>query len=171
MKSTLSIALLCLVMACSGKKSGTGESEQASEKPDSPVMVGNDVDPSGCKGSAGYTWSAVKKKCIRFFEEGTPFEKYESTAPENPVTTAYVVLSDDHSKAEVFFGETDKPAVLEKKEVVEGETMPILFENEDEQLKIRFYKDTYQILFQDSIRFTQDYSFKNGLAEKLEKTK
>lgn len=40
-------------------------------------MMGNDRDPHGFIGSAGYTWSLVKNKCIRIFEEGTPFFNYE----------------------------------------------------------------------------------------------
>ncbi|MGF7217216.1 hypothetical protein GGR92_003389 [Spirosoma lacussanchae] len=164
MKSTLSVALLCLLMACADKKPGSQEAAETQ-------IVGNDADPNGCKGSAGYTWSAVKNRCIRVFEEGTPFKNYEATAPGEAEIATYVVLSNDQSKAEIFFGGTDKPAVLEKRPVVEGEIRPVLFESEGEQLKICYYKDAYLILFQDSVRFTQDYSLKNGLASMLETTK
>lgn len=32
-------------------------------------LVGNDKDEHGCIGSAGYTWCAVKNKCLRVWEE------------------------------------------------------------------------------------------------------
>ena len=34
-----------------------------------PPLVGGDVDEHGCKASAGYSWCAVKSKCLRTFEE------------------------------------------------------------------------------------------------------
>lgn len=34
-----------------------------------PVLVGNDSDIHGCKGSAGYSWCEAKQKCIRVWEE------------------------------------------------------------------------------------------------------
>ena len=33
-----------------------------------PQMVGNDADKHGCRASAGYTWSQLKKECIRIFD-------------------------------------------------------------------------------------------------------
>lgn len=33
------------------------------------LLVGGDKDEFGCIGSAGYSWCAAKKKCIRVFEE------------------------------------------------------------------------------------------------------
>jgi putative hemolysin len=33
------------------------------------VIVGNDSDIHGCKGSAGYSWCAATQKCIRVWEE------------------------------------------------------------------------------------------------------
>ena len=34
-----------------------------------PVIVGGDKDIHGCLGSAGYSWCAVKNKCLRVWEE------------------------------------------------------------------------------------------------------
>ena len=41
---------------------------QTDSRPQSNI-VGNDRDADGCIGSAGYTWSQIKKDCIRLFEE------------------------------------------------------------------------------------------------------
>lgn len=35
-------------------------------------LIGNDKDEHGCIGSAGYTWCAVKNKCLRIWEEPCP---------------------------------------------------------------------------------------------------
>ncbi len=40
-----------------------------SNVPTSTNLVGNDRDAHGCIGSAGYTWCAVKNKCLRVWEE------------------------------------------------------------------------------------------------------
>ncbi len=34
-----------------------------------PMIVGNDRDIHGCIGSAGYSWCAIKQKCLRVWEE------------------------------------------------------------------------------------------------------
>ena len=39
------------------------------QKQPTPQIVGNDRDSHGCIGSAGYTWCAVKNKCLRTWEE------------------------------------------------------------------------------------------------------
>ena len=44
-----------------------------------PVLVGNDSDAHGCKGSAGYTWCDVLGKCIR------PWEENCTAAPVDPL--------------------------------------------------------------------------------------
>lgn len=33
-----------------------------------PVVVGGDQDVHGCKGSAGYSWNPIAKKCLRPWE-------------------------------------------------------------------------------------------------------
>lgn len=60
------------------------------------VVVGGDSDAHGCKASAGYTWSVLKKTCIRAFE--LPLKL------SNPSGTlmAGVAFSADKKQAEVF---------------------------------------------------------------------
>lgn len=48
-----------------------------------PALVGNDSDEFGCKASAGYSWCALKDKCIRTWEE--PCE-HLCTQEENSAT-------------------------------------------------------------------------------------
>jgi len=145
-----------------------GENKVSSVKTNQNHMTGNDRDPNGCIGSAGYTWSAVKNRCIRTFEEGSPFFSYDqSSGAIDSTQVAYVVLSDDLSKAEVFFGNTDKPVVMDSIVVHEGETMPVLFENKIELLALKYYKDKYLLLYKDEIRYLQIYDKDEGLAALL----
>lgn len=72
--------MACTMMACMETQESycmkyeDGSSDTPTEKV--PVsaeskeqMVGNDKDEHGCIGSAGYTWSEEKQKCIRPWEE------------------------------------------------------------------------------------------------------
>jgi len=100
--------------------------------------------------------------------EGSPFFTYDQrTGAIDSTQVAYVVLSDDLSKAEVFFGNTDKPVVMDSLAVKEGETMPFLFENKAELLALKYYKDKYLLLYKDEIRYLQTYNKDEGLAAQL----
>jgi hypothetical protein len=145
-----------------------GENKVSTVKSNQNHLTGNDRDPHGCIGSAGYTWSVAKNKCIRTFEEGSRFFTYDQrTGAIDSTQVAYVVLSDDLSKAEVFFGNADKPVVMDSLAVKEGETMPFLFENKAELLALKYYKDKYLLLYKDEIRYLQTYDESEGLAALL----
>ncbi len=61
-------------------------------------MVGGDSDAHGCKASAGYRWSVLKKECIRAFELKIKFQNLKVASQGG-----WLLLSDDDQKAE-FFG-------------------------------------------------------------------
>lgn len=132
-------------------------------------LIGDVQNPDDCTGLNGYAWAVVKNSCINIVETGTSFSAYDSkTGATDSSKSAYVVLSDDKLKAEVFFpSPTDKPIVMDALPKLEGETMPVIFENKNEKLKIRYYKDEYQILYQDEIRYIQHYSINEGLGHYL----
>ncbi len=71
-------------------------------------MVGNDRDKHDCIGSAGYTWSVLKKECVRTFElTHTDKNTIELVSIDN--TQKMVVLfSGDKTKAEVFYSGGNK---------------------------------------------------------------
>ncbi len=60
------------------------------------LIVGADNDKHGCKASAGYQWSELKKECIRSFE--LPLQLYN----EDKTFGAGVLFAKDSSRAEVF---------------------------------------------------------------------
>lgn len=77
-------------------------------------MVGGDSDKHGCKGSAGYSWSQLRKECVRIFEGGTTLTAVD---PNNSMA-AYVFFSPDKKKAEVFVmdnGTKERSVILKKK--------------------------------------------------------
>ena len=78
-----------------------------------PPIVGADSDSHGCKASAGFIWSELKRKCVRVFEEGTKLSPYDSdkTAAE---FAAYVIFEENGNKAELFLP-NEKPLILERK--------------------------------------------------------
>ena len=161
----VAFGMLLLIAACQNGSNG-GASQASNNK----QLVGADRDHHGCIGSAGYTWSIVKNACIRVFEEGTPFVKYDAVnGATDSSMSALVVLSGDKQKVEVFFGTTGKPVVMNALPQVEGETMPVLFENKSEQLKLRSYRDIYQLLFLDTVRYMQYYNAEVGLGKWLKK--
>ncbi len=141
--------LMVVMMACNA-----GKQEQAAPAPQK--LVGADRSAEGCIGSAGYVWSRVKDSCIRPFEQGSPFYAYNpATGVVDSSSATYLVLSATGDSAELFFSITEKPAMMKAVPVMEGETMPVLYEDSVEMVKLRYYRDTYQILYQDSIRYIQ----------------
>lgn len=80
-------------------------------------MVGNDKDAHGCIGSAGYTWSAVSKNCIRIFESGIrliPTKGDETTA-------AFIIFSADKLVCELFVPGTKEGFLLDRHEAGKSE--------------------------------------------------
>ncbi|WP_242661144.1 hypothetical protein [Flavobacterium johnsoniae] len=75
------------------------------------VVVGGDADSHGCKASAGYTWSTLKKECIRIFE-GTKLSHAEETGKAY-TTAAYVIF--EGNKAELFLDTQKESIILERK--------------------------------------------------------
>jgi hypothetical protein len=159
-----SFILLFTLLSCS-------RSPQAETKEGQEPLVGHDKDPNGCIGSAGYIWSEARKECIRIFESGTEFVSYEADTGEKDSTkVAYVVLSYDKSQAEVFYGGIDKPVLMYALSVMEGETMPKLFESQTEQVDLIYYRDSYILRYQEKPTHIQSWSPDSGLGKELLKT-
>lgn len=75
------------------------------------TQVGNDKDKHGCIASAGYTWSEVRKDCIRTFETGI---RLNNVTDANATTSAFIVFSSDSSKAELFLPSPVNNPILKK---------------------------------------------------------
>ena len=77
------------------------------------AKVGSDRDKHGCIASAGFTWSEVRKDCIRTFEIGT---KLNNATNKNATTSAFVIFSSDSSVAELFLPDTSDKPIMQKAE-------------------------------------------------------
>lgn len=75
--------------------------------------IGGDKDSHGCIAATGASWSELKQNCIQVFNEGTRLNPVETKAGET-VFSAFVVLNDDQSKAELFLPATKKTTIINK---------------------------------------------------------
>lgn len=80
------------------------------KEPQEKKLVGGDSDEHGCKGSAGYTWSTLKKECIRVFG-GTKLSHYDDG--KTYTTVSYVIF--EGNKAELFLDTQKESIILERK--------------------------------------------------------
>ncbi|MBW3525928.1 hypothetical protein KO533_05005 [Shewanella sp. NKUCC05_KAH] len=94
----------------------------------------------------GGTWNDETQQCIRPFEQGIAFTRSDHNSAEPQ--TAYVYLSENLQQAEVFFAMTDKPIILQAVTVTEGDTTPVLYKNDIEQIDIINVKEIFYLRYQ-----------------------
>ena len=90
-------------------------------------------DRHGCIPSAGYAWSSLEGRCLRPFEEGIPLHALH---PQETSFAAYLLISDDEQRIEVFTVNTPESVVLGK--VLDRKDPPghVFFENKKEKMDI-----------------------------------
>lgn len=83
--------------------------------PAKEVVLGGDKDENGCLASAGYTWSKLKKECVRVFT-GLQLLPYENTAKEEDaaVFAAYILFDEKKDNAEIFLPNQDESIILKR---------------------------------------------------------
>ncbi|QGK74896.1 hypothetical protein [Flavobacterium sp. SLB02] len=101
--------IIGLSFSCTKKVSEENKTPKQQES--KPVVVGGDSDAHGCKASAGYTWSTLKKECVRLFEAGTKLAHAEDGKTYS--TVAYVIF--DANQAELFLDTQKEPILLDRK--------------------------------------------------------
>ena len=84
---------------------------------DKVKQLGVSEDRQGCNEAAGYTWSEVRKSCIRLFESGVQLTSVKDTAES---LAAYIVFSADSLQAEVFVPNMDIHPILERRNLPNG---------------------------------------------------
>ena len=79
------------------------------------VVLGGDKDENGCLASAGYTWSKLKKECVRIFT-GLQLLPFENTAKDEDaaVLAAYVLFDEKKDNAEIFLPNQDESILLKR---------------------------------------------------------
>ncbi|WDF64893.1 hypothetical protein [Flavobacterium sp. KACC 22763] len=108
MKKMFLFLIMASAISC-GKK--VSQESTTPKEPQREVAVGGDSDSHGCKGSAGYTWSVLKKECIRVFENSTRLNHAEDGKTYS--TVSYVIF--DGNKAELFLDTQKESIILERK--------------------------------------------------------
>lgn len=80
--------------------------------------VGNDRDEHGCIKSAGYTWSNLKYRCIRLFEDGIKLIPAGPNAHQDDITglilNSYLIFSNDQMHAELYQPNQSQPVLFHK---------------------------------------------------------
>ena len=130
-------AFAALLSACSPQGQPTN--------PAAVPQAGADRDAHGCIGSAGYTWSNVRKQCIRIFEAGLAFEP-DPAPTQGAVLSAYLVLAPAEgavTAAELFLPGRAAPVPLTLVHTPEGDIRPTLLENKTEGVRVFRFKDEH----------------------------
>lgn len=110
MKKIFLLALI-VVAAYSCKDLSSG-SDMTIPKDSLGTVVGNDKDDKGCVASAGYTWSELKKSCIRPFEVGIRLNPATEIKQGDAVYSAFAVLEENGDRAELFIPDEKLPLML-----------------------------------------------------------
>jgi hypothetical protein len=113
--NALACCILLFLSACSETPKPTAASPEVTKDSEKEVpMPGSDKDEHGCKGSAGYQWSVVKKECIRVFESGIRLDP--KAAQLDKTTSAFVVFKSDNDDAiaEIFLPNSKETTLLKK---------------------------------------------------------
>ena len=102
-------------------------------------IVGNDKDEHNCIGSAGYTWSIVKNRCIRMFEDGI---RLNAVAKDVDTTTsAFIVFKSNATDTIVeLFLPTKKGGIILQKNLKENKH---IWKNDS--LELHQLKGTYSL--------------------------
>lgn len=83
-------------------------------KTDKQIVLGNDIDDSGCVISAGYRWSEVRKECIRAFEEGYRLNAIDELKEDDATFSAFIIFDENGTTAELFLPNVQKAVLLKK---------------------------------------------------------
>ncbi len=102
----LLIGFIALTACNSQQKTNSEEQVEVTE------AVGGDKDDHGCLTAAGETWSALLEECVQLHEVGerlNPVEVEEGAT----VISAFVIIKEDGSQAELFTIDNDESVLLE----------------------------------------------------------
>ncbi|KAF2518080.1 hypothetical protein E0W73_00390 [Flavobacterium foetidum] len=103
--------IIASTFSCAKKFSQERKENSVPKEPKEEMVVGGDSDSHGCKASAGYTWSVLRKECIRVFENSTRLNHAQDG--KTYTTVSYVIFDGD--KAELFLDTQKESIILERK--------------------------------------------------------
>lgn len=104
----------------------------------SSPQPGSDRDAHGCIPSAGYTWSEIKKECVRIWEAGNKFTAYGEN--KDSTLAAYLITGVDQLSAEVFLpGQKGSIPLAVTDGSLDKKSMQQLFLNLDSSVILKFF--------------------------------
>lgn len=142
MKKILFLAIVAI--SAHSCKDLSRDSDVSIPKDSLGTVVGNDKDDKGCVASAGYTWSELKKSCIRPFEIGIRLNPAAEVKQGEAALSAFAVLEENGNRAELFIPNEKLPLML----VRESENKPYV--KDDWQLQI---SKGYRLIKGDSLMY------------------
>lgn len=112
-------------------------SKKENSKIDSVMKPGSARDEHGCIPSAGYTWSEIKKECIRIWEAGNRLTAYGDN--RDSTLAAYLIIDGDNKSAEVFLpGQKASIQLNSTDGSLDQKTMMRIYQNKDSSTYITF---------------------------------
>lgn len=123
------LLLIVSVLLFSCKLKDQNETGSGSEEENLPLVAKdssaiNDKDEHGCLATAGYIWSKMNKECIKGYT-GIPLNPINNQENTDEALSAFVLFSEDLSRAEVFFPNDVNSIILKR----EAEGKPWIFED------------------------------------------
>ena len=114
-----------------------------------PQLIGGNKDEHGCLTAAGYTWSELRRDCIRIFEDGVRVDDPSL----QPSLASYAVFAADSSRVEVFRPSPFRNEILDRKGGVwQGKTCKLYDENRWELRGSETTTDLYGTNYQSFYR-------------------
>ncbi len=102
-------SFLSIIISCNNNE------QNSASNPTPKEALGGDSDEHGCKGSAGYQWSALRNECIRIFEAGVGLSPMSDKVDTN--LAVFAVFSTDANRKKVeLFVPSEKPIIMDKTE-------------------------------------------------------
>lgn len=117
MKKLAFIVMSLVTLTACNNAPKHSESEKVTDQSKKEVApsIGGSKDEHGCLVAAGQTWSEIKQGCIQVFNVGLRLNPTETKEGE-AVISAFVVVSDDKSKLELFLPDNKNTIILDKVE-------------------------------------------------------
>lgn len=114
-KAILISVLACLLIACGvypeENHRGVSHRNHLYGRYDKPI--GGKKDAYGCLASAGYTWSVLRRDCIRVFEVGIRLDPVNVRRDE-AIISAFIVRGRDQMAVELFLPYKKRSLILQQ---------------------------------------------------------
>lgn len=143
MKHLAIIPVLAILISCQGTTKTTDAKASSETKAEAP-LVGGEKDEHGCLTSAGYTWSEIRKDCIRLFEAGIRLNPTNDS--ESHETSGFLVFSNDSSKVELYLPSLKGSDILTKENNV--------YQSSDKQYKLDRSKSIWTLMKDNKVIYS-----------------